>query len=269
MAQSDMNIANQGFPAFRSDLNSALAALVSNSSGATAPTATFAHQFWVDTSANPSVLKVRNADNDAWVTVGSINQTTDAFNLAIAQGGTGAATAAAAKLALEVISASTGSALIPFGTEAQRDGSPAAGYLRFNTDNDKFEGYDGTQWGAVGANAISDISGLQTALDDVAAVRQSGSAKTGSYTLEATDTGKHIEIGSGGSVTIPDAVFADGDVVTLFNNTTGSITVTCSITTAYISGVDSDKASVSLLTRGLCTVFFASGTVCVISGSVT
>jgi hypothetical protein len=106
-------------------------------------------------------------------------------------------------------------------------------------------------------------------LADVSGVRQSGSAKTGSYTLQTTDAGKHIEIGSGGSVTIPDAVFADGDVVTLFNNTTGSITVTCSITTAYISGVDSDKASVSLLTRGLCTVFFASGTVCVISGSVT
>jgi hypothetical protein len=106
------------------------------------------------------------------------------------------------------------------------------------------------------------------ALADVSGVRRSGSAKTGSYTLQTTDAGKHVEIGSGGSITIPDAVFSDGDVVTLLNNTAGSITVTCTITTAYISGVDSDKASVSLLTRGLCTVFFASGTVCVISGSV-
>jgi len=81
MAQSDMNIANQGFPAFRADLNAALAALVSNSSGATAPSATFPHQFWVDTAASPSVLKQRNLANDAWVTIGSINEATGVFTL--------------------------------------------------------------------------------------------------------------------------------------------------------------------------------------------
>jgi hypothetical protein len=100
MAQHDMNIANQGFPAFRSDLNNALAALVSNSSGSTEPSTTFAHQFWLDTSASPSVLKIRNADNDAWITVGNIDQSSDTFNLPIAQGGTGAATAADARTAL-------------------------------------------------------------------------------------------------------------------------------------------------------------------------
>lgn len=86
MAQHDMNIANQGFPAFRADLNDALGALVSNSSGATAPSTTFAHQFWVDTAADPSVLKIRNADNDAWITIGSINQTDDKFKLTPADG---------------------------------------------------------------------------------------------------------------------------------------------------------------------------------------
>jgi hypothetical protein len=86
MAQHDMNIANQGFPAFRSDLNDALAALVSNSSGATAPSTTFAHQMWVDTAANPSVLKIRNADNDAWITVGTIDQTGDKFVFSPASG---------------------------------------------------------------------------------------------------------------------------------------------------------------------------------------
>jgi hypothetical protein len=91
-----MNIANQGFPAFRADLNDALGALVSNSSGSTEPSTMFAHQFWVDTSTAPNVLKQRNADNDAWITIGSINQTNDTFNLAVAQGGTGAADAATA-----------------------------------------------------------------------------------------------------------------------------------------------------------------------------
>ena len=81
MAQHDYVIANQGFPAFRSDLNNALAAVVSNNSGATEPTTMFAHQIWVDTAADPSILKIRNADNDAWITIGTINQTADTFTL--------------------------------------------------------------------------------------------------------------------------------------------------------------------------------------------
>ena len=82
MAQHDMNIANQGFPAFRSDLNDALSALVSNSSGATAPTTTFAHQFWLDTSTTPNRLRQRNADNDAWIEVGRLDQVADTFQAA-------------------------------------------------------------------------------------------------------------------------------------------------------------------------------------------
>lgn len=78
MAQHDMNIANQGFPAFRSDLNDALSALVSTSSGATAPSTTFANQLWYDTTNNK--LKIRNEDNDAWIEILTLNQTTDALD---------------------------------------------------------------------------------------------------------------------------------------------------------------------------------------------
>lgn len=46
--------------------------------------------------------------------------------------------------------ASTGSAVVPVGTTAQRDGAPAAGYLRYNTSVASFEGYSGTAWGSVG-----------------------------------------------------------------------------------------------------------------------
>jgi len=97
----------------------------------------------------------------------------------------------------------------------------------------------------------------------------SGSAKTGSYTLATTDVGEYIEVGSGGSVTIPNSTFAAGDVVSIFNNTASGITVTCTISTAYIAGTDSDKASVTLATRGVATILFISGTVCVISGNVS
>jgi hypothetical protein len=100
-------------------------------------------------------------------------------------------------------------------------------------------------------------------------VPQSGSAKTGSYTLATTDVGDYIEVGSGGSITIPDATFATGDVVSIFNNTSGNITITCTITTAYIAGTDSDKATMTLATRGVATVLFISSTICVVTGNVS
>ena len=100
-------------------------------------------------------------------------------------------------------------------------------------------------------------------------VPQSGSAKTANYDLVVGDVGKFIEVGASGAITIPDATFAAGDVVSIFNNTSGAITITCTITTAYIAGTDADKASVSLATRGVATILFLSGTVCVINGNVS
>ena len=100
-------------------------------------------------------------------------------------------------------------------------------------------------------------------------IPQSGSAKTTSYTLAVGDVGEFIEVGSGGSITVPNSTFAAGDAVVIFNNTSGSITLTMTITTAYIGGTDSDKATISLATRGVCNVLFISGTVCVVTGNVT
>lgn len=100
-------------------------------------------------------------------------------------------------------------------------------------------------------------------------VPQSGSDKTTSYTLATTDIGEFIGVGSGGSITIPNSTFSAGDIVSIFNNTTGNITITCTITTAYIAGTDADKATMTLATRGVATILFISGTVCVVSGNVS
>jgi hypothetical protein len=93
--------------------------------------------------------------------------------------------------------------------------------------------------------------------------------KTASYTLATADVGKYVQVGTSGAIVIPDATFAEGDVIVIANNHSAAITVTCTITTAYIAGTDTDKASVSLATRGLCTIVFLSGTVCIISGNVS
>jgi hypothetical protein len=114
-----------------------------------------------------------------------------------------------------------------------------------------------------GTGVVRDANG------NIRAVPKSGASKTSSYSLVKADVGQFIEIDTGGSITIPDATFAAGDILSLFNNTTGDITVTCTITTAYIGGTDEDKATVTLATRGVATILFISGTVCVINGNVT
>lgn len=93
--------------------------------------------------------------------------------------------------------------------------------------------------------------------------------KTSSYVLTTADVGKVVGVGTGGSITIPNSTFAAGDAVIVFNNTTGSITITCSTTTAYIAGADSSKASMTLATRGIASILFISATACVVSGNVT
>jgi uncharacterized phosphosugar-binding protein len=93
--------------------------------------------------------------------------------------------------------------------------------------------------------------------------------KTSSYTLATGDVGKYVQLGASGAIVIPDATFSEGDAVVLFNNTSGDITITCTITTAYIAGTDADEATVTLATRGVANIFFISGTVCVITGNIS
>ena len=70
MAQHDYILANQSGAAFRSDLNNGLAAIVSQNSGAAQPSTTYAYQWWADTATG--LLKIRNAANNAWITIGTL-----------------------------------------------------------------------------------------------------------------------------------------------------------------------------------------------------
>ena len=73
MAQHDYVIANGTGAAVRSDLNNALAAIVSQNSGATEPATMYAYQWWADTSTG--LLKLRNAANNAWITLRELDGT--------------------------------------------------------------------------------------------------------------------------------------------------------------------------------------------------
>ena len=79
MAQHDMNIANQGFPATRADLNNALQAIATNNSGTSAPSTTFANQWFYNTSSNK--LFIRNEANSAFIEVATLDQTNNEWQI--------------------------------------------------------------------------------------------------------------------------------------------------------------------------------------------
>jgi len=100
-------------------------------------------------------------------------------------------------------------------------------------------------------------------------IPSAGAAKTSSYTLATADRGEFVEIGSGGSITVPTSTFAAGDAVVIFNNNAGTSTITCSATTTYVGGTNTTRTSVTLAARGICNVLFVTPTLVIITGNVT
>jgi hypothetical protein len=101
------------------------------------------------------------------------------------------------------------------------------------------------------------------------AIPKSGAAKTTSYTLTTGDVGEFIQLDSGGSVVVPDATFASGDAVVIYNNTSGSVTLTMNVTTAYVAGTATDRSTITLAPVGIANILFASGTTAIVTGNVT
>jgi len=130
--------------------------------------------------------------------------------------------------------------------------------LRSIINSTTIQGVQGVQ----GVQGRQGITGTNT-------IPSAGAAKTTSYSLQTSDVGDFVEVGSGGSITIPNATFSSGDAIIVFNNTSGNITITCSITTAYIAGTNTDVASIVLAARGIASILFISSTTCVITGNVS
>jgi len=93
----------------------------------------------------------------------------------------------------------TGSAKIPSGTTAQRDGSPAVGFFRHNSTLNQFEGYNNGSWGAIGGGAGSTGGGT----DEV--FFESDQNVTTNYTLSANKHAHTVSptINNGVTITVP------------------------------------------------------------------
>ena len=73
MAQHDYVIDNASGATVRADINSALGAIQSLNSGTSAPSSTTAGMLWLDTTGGaPYALKVRDAGNNHWLTLGNV-----------------------------------------------------------------------------------------------------------------------------------------------------------------------------------------------------
>ena len=111
---------NVDFPTARSHINNNFQALQSLNSGPNTPVTTEAYMLWLKTVSNgPDILNIRNAENNAWIEIGSLDG--NAYQTKgitpIENGGTGAITAALAAAALlPAQSGQTGKALTTDGS---------------------------------------------------------------------------------------------------------------------------------------------------------
>ena len=165
------------------------------------------------TSATNAATSATNASNSASSASTSASTATTQAGIATTKAGeastsatnaASSATAAAASAAsinpslLVAKDSSTGAAIIPSGTTAQRPVSPAQGYLRFNTTLGKPEVYNGSAWGSVGGGATGGGSD--------AVFQENSVSVTANYTLSSNKNAMSvgpITVSSGVSVTVP------------------------------------------------------------------
>lgn len=92
--------------------------------------------------------------------------------------------------------------------------------------------------------------------------------KTAAYTLATTDNGKYISTQSG-TITVPNNTFAAGNVVSVYNDSANTISLTLSTSSAFIAGTNTNRTGAALATRGVCTVLFINPSLCIVTGNVT
>jgi len=80
--------------------------------------------------------------------------------------------------------------------------------------------------------------------------------KTAAYTLVASDAGKCITVGGAHTVTIPYNVMSDGDVVTIVNNHSASITIARDTNLILMNAADGTDTNKTLEAKGMVSMWF-------------
>lgn len=190
-------------------------------------------------SGNAGILNAGIAQASGNAALASGNAALVLGSLALASGNLGIANAATAL-------ASGNAALVSADSRLSLGGGTLSGTLNVS--------------GAVNASgAITDQIG------NVRTVPQTA-VGTASYTLTASDRGKHISIASG-TVIVPSGVFTTGDAVSVFNNSSGIQTVSGVVGTVLLQAGSTNRGQRTIAAYGLTTVLCVANTeVFVITG---
>jgi len=234
VAQHDYIISNQSGAATRADLNNGLAAIVSQNSGAAQPSTTYAYQWWADTTTG--LLKIRNAANSAWVTIGTL-----------ADANLGLLSLAGGTLTGAVLADDAGTAALP---AIAFDGDPNTGIFRKGADQLGLSA-GGTERGFIDSNGVT----IQAQGD----LRLADSDSSNWVALHAPTT-----VASNITLTVPStvgsadqALVTDGTGVLSFASRSRLVRATAVATT---SGTSIDFTSIPSWVRRITVVFTSVST---------
>ena len=117
--------------------------------------------------------------------------------------------------------------------------------------------------GTLNAAAITATGAIADSIGNVREVPVN--TQTTGYTLVATDSGKYINITTGG-VTVPSGIFTTGQSVTIYNNSASNQTITQGTSVTMYNVGTATTGNRTLAQRGLCTVFCVASNTFVITG---
>ena len=110
---------------------------------------------------------------------------------------------------------------------------------------------------------------MSDGIGNVRNIPSAGAAKTSEYTLTISDVGEFVTIGTSGKVLIPNNTFATGNAISVYNDTTGNVSLNISTTTGYVVGTNTNRTGVTLATRGIANILFINPSYCILSGNLT
>ena len=184
--------------AVRTKLNQIAAAINSLNSGSGDPSIDSAFQPHIDTGT--SLLRIRNSGNTGYVNIGNISLD----NL-------GHVVAASPIMTGDVAMNSTGFLKVPVGTDAQQPGQSGAptaaiGQFRYNSDQNRFEGYKNTGWGELGGGAGATGGGTdQVFLETGQTITENYQLSAGKNAITVSptiNTGKEVIVPNGATLVI-------------------------------------------------------------------
>jgi len=130
-----------------------------------------------------NTLKIRNAANNAFVSLGDVSLAN------FGHASLSSENTFTARATFNVTSSIT----LPSGTTAQRDGSPAVGMIRHNSQTNTFEGYNNGAWGS-----LSGASGISNVVDDTSP-QLGGNLDVQAFEVNTSTTNGNIKVTPNGT----------------------------------------------------------------------